>query len=155
VILRNSIGCCFRRDATIGKDSISYKTTTGRPVHHYGLAIEHSERDTIMTSPLISVLQTWRGTILLVFSIAIGSYFFCVKHRPGLRNIPGPLLAAFSDLDRLITAASGKQYLTHIKYHEKYGNLVRVGPKHVSFSNADLIPIVYGITSKFYKVSQI
>ena len=39
----------------------------------------------------------------------------------------------------------------HIDLHKKYGPLVRTGPNHVSFSDASLIPQIYGITSKFYK----
>lgn len=93
--------------------------------------------------------------ILLVLSIAVLVYFLYIKYCLGLKDIPGPLLAAFSNCDRIITAASGKQFLAHIGYHEKYGALVRVGPNHVSFSDADLIPVVYGITSKFYKVCEV
>ena len=39
----------------------------------------------------------------------------------------------------------------HLRLHDKYGPLVRIGPNHVSFSDASLIPKVYSITSKFYK----
>lgn len=39
----------------------------------------------------------------------------------------------------------------HLRLHEQYGELVRIGPNHVSFSDASLIPQVYGIASKFYK----
>ena len=41
--------------------------------------------------------------------------------------------------------------LYHLDLHSKYGPLVRVGPKHVSFSDATRIPQIYGITSKFHK----
>ena len=41
----------------------------------------------------------------------------------------------------------------HLKLHEKYGSLVRIGPNHVSFSDASLIPQIYSISSKFHKVS--
>ena len=74
------------------------------------------------------------------------------RYRKGLRDIPGPLFASISSLDRIITAASGNQFLTHIRYHNKYGPRVRVGPNHVSLSDGDVIPQIYGITTKFYKV---
>ncbi|KAL1970557.1 hypothetical protein VTN77DRAFT_4201 [Rasamsonia byssochlamydoides] len=83
--------------------------------------------------------------------VALLALLLRVTYRPGLRGIPGPFLARISPLDRILTALSGHQFKTHIKYHEKYGPLVRVGPNHVSFSDPDLLPIVYGITSKFYK----
>ena len=40
----------------------------------------------------------------------------------------------------------------HLKLHEKYGSLVRIGPSHVSFADSSLIPLVYDIKSRFYKV---
>lgn len=109
----------------------------------------------VMTSPLHDFSTSWTAAIVAALSAGVFGYLVYVKYRPGLRSIPGPLLAAVSNIDRIITAASGKQFLAHIKYHERYGPLVRVGPNHVSFSNADLIPVVYGITTKFYKVGKV
>lgn len=96
-----------------------------------------------------------QSTLLVLFLAFALSYIIRMKYRAGLRNIPGPFLASWSNLDRIVTAARGNQFLSHLRYHEKYGPLVRVGPNHVSFSNADLIPLVYGITSKFYKVREV
>lgn len=73
------------------------------------------------------------------------------KYAAGLRRVPGPLLASVSHLDRLWSCANGSQMDYHLKLHERYGSLVRVGPKHISFSDTSLIPLVYSITSKFYK----
>ncbi|KAL2414082.1 Cytochrome P450 monooxygenase [Exophiala dermatitidis] len=92
-------------------------------------------------------LSTLSGCLVLS-CLFIAVYIRC---RPGLRQIPGPFWASITPLDRLITAASGKQFLKHLEYHDKYGRLVRVGPNHVSFSDASLIPVVYGITSRFMK----
>lgn len=39
----------------------------------------------------------------------------------------------------------------HLKLHEQYGPLVRVGPNHVSISDASCIPVLYGINNKFWK----
>jgi cytochrome P450 len=73
------------------------------------------------------------------------------RHWPGLRSIPGPFLASISDLDRIWSCLAGQQMNYHLKLHEKYGPLVRVGPKHVSFSDGSLIPTVYGINTRFWK----
>ena len=100
---------------------------------------------------LLVFTATFQGVILLLCSLAVFVLLISVRYRKGLREIPGPFLASILSLDRLLTAASGEQFLTHIKYHKKYGPLVRVGPSHVSFSDASLIPQVYGITTKFYK----
>ncbi|EME88927.1 uncharacterized protein MYCFIDRAFT_103622, partial [Pseudocercospora fijiensis CIRAD86] len=72
-------------------------------------------------------------------------------YRPGLRKLPGPFLASISDLDRIWSCAKGLQMQYHIALHRRYGPFVRVGPNHVMFSDASLIPRVYGIASKFWK----
>ncbi|KAK1021542.1 hypothetical protein LTR33_018430, partial [Friedmanniomyces endolithicus] len=56
-----------------------------------------------------------------------------------------------SDADRIWSCATGMQMNYHLKLHERYGSLVRIGPKHISFSDSSLIPQIYGITSKFWK----
>lgn len=99
-------------------------------------------------------MTSWQSAAVAAVALlaVLVGYYASVRYRPGLRNIPGPFLASISDLDRLWSCASGLQMNYHIKLHEKYGPLVRVGPKHVSFSDAKLIPQVYTISSKFWKV---
>ena len=63
-----------------------------------------------------------------------------------------PFWASILPLDRILTAARGNQFDTHIRYHKKYGPYVRVGPNHISIANGDAIPQIYSITSKFDKV---
>jgi hypothetical protein len=75
--------------------------------------------------------------------------------RPGLRRLPGPFLARFSGLYRLSMVAGGRAPGEYQKIHEKYGRIVRVGPNHVSISDPSMIPLVYGIGSKFLKVSRV
>jgi hypothetical protein len=38
----------------------------------------------------------------------------------------------------------------HLRLHEQYGPLVRVGPQRVSFSDATLLTLAYGITTEFH-----
>lgn len=73
------------------------------------------------------------------------------RFRPGLRNIPGPFIASISNLDRIWSCARGLQQNYHLQLHNRYGRFVRIGPSHVSFSDPELIPQIYSITSKFYK----
>lgn len=102
---------------------------------------------------LISSLGVAGCSILLlaVFQLA---YLISIRYRPGLRKLPGPILASISDLDRLWSCAKGLQMNYHLRLHDQYGPLVRIGPKHVSFSDATLIPLVYGISTKFWKVGR-
>ena len=91
---------------------------------------------------------------VLVSLVAGLVYLIRIKYRPGLRHLPGPFLASITDLDRLWTCSRGHQMNYHLSLHEKHGSLVRIGPNHVSFSDAGLIPTVYNISSKFWKVSK-
>lgn len=106
---------------------------------------------------LPSLIPAYSTTIRL--AIVTGGIFLLgivlatkTRYRRGLKKVPGPFWASISPLDRIITSASGQQFKRHLEYHDKYGPVVRVGPNQVSFSNSDLIPHVYGITSRFYKV---
>ncbi|KAK1063221.1 hypothetical protein LTR74_009652 [Friedmanniomyces endolithicus] len=87
------------------------------------------------------------GALLLTTAL----YFTSIRFRLGLRDVSGPFLASISDADRIWSCATGLQMNYHLKLHEWYGPLVRIGPKHISFSDSSLIPQIYGITSKFWK----
>lgn len=88
--------------------------------------------------------------VLLITVVGVASTIL-TRYRAGLRSIPGPFLASISNLDRLWSCFTGQQMSYHLRLHEKYGPLVRIGPKHVSFSDGSLIPTVYGISTRFWK----
>ncbi|OAP58487.1 hypothetical protein AYL99_07577 [Fonsecaea erecta] len=93
------------------------------------------------TYPVLVVVGLW--VISLVYS----------RFRPGLRNIPGPPVAAYTKLWRLYDVYRGHAHLTAISLHEKYGPVVRIGPNHVSISDPTLIPVIYGIKENFTKTA--
>lgn len=71
-----------------------------------------------------------------------------------LRQIPGPFLAALSNLPRVTCILTNKAHDKHIDLHRKYGNLVRFGPNIVSIGDPAEIPNVYSFTGKFVKVNR-
>ena len=100
--------------------------------------------------PLYFTLK-WSGTTGVALLAVITVYMFYTRYRKGLRDIPGPFLASILPLDRVLSTVRGHQFATHLEYHRQYGPLVRVGPNHVSFSDARAIPLVYSINTKFFK----
>ncbi len=104
------------------------------------------------TLGLSKLATQWKGTAFILCLAIVLAILLSRRYRKGLRDIPGPFFASVLPLDRIVTAASGHLFLTHIKYHEKYGPRVRVGPNHVSISDANVIPQIYGITTAFTKV---
>ena len=73
------------------------------------------------------------------------------KYQPGLRDIPGPPVAAYTKLWRLFDVRSGQAHWTAIALHKKYGKLVRIAPNVVSVVDAAEIPKIYNIKGDFTK----
>jgi hypothetical protein len=74
------------------------------------------------------------------------------KYGRGVSRIPGPALAAWTGLWRLIDVSKGDAHNTAIALHRKHGKLVRIGPRHVSVSDPAAIQTIYGLKSGFTKV---
>ena len=91
-----------------------------------------------LTTPLLA------SAIALGFVLVVGS-LIANRFKPGLSDIPGPALAAYSKLWRLHNVRQGSAHLTAIELHRKYGKLVRIAPNVVSVGDAMEIPKIYNI----------
>ncbi|CAD6449404.1 7922718d-0402-41f7-a86e-2612013717c7 [Sclerotinia trifoliorum] len=89
--------------------------------------------------------------IVLSASIVSVSYLLWVYFNSPLRNVPGPFLAKFTNIWRLLDVYGGRAELTHQLLHKKYGEAVRIGPNTVSLSNPKLIPTLYNLKGDFPK----
>lgn len=69
-----------------------------------------------------------------------------------LRQIPGPLPAKFTNFQRMGWIGTKRAHLILQDMHERYGEVVRIGPNMVSFSNPEAIPTVYPTRPGFPKV---
>lgn len=67
------------------------------------------------------------------------------------QNIPGPFLAKFTDLWRLLAVWRRDSHETYLQLHKKYGDLVRIGPNCIIVSMPDTINTIYGISVKAIK----
>lgn len=80
--------------------------------------------------------------------------FFLVPYltsNTGIRDIPGPFFAKFTNLWLLLQARQGKRYLSVDEAHKKYGKLVRIQPDHVSVADESAITDIYGHGNGFLK----
>lgn len=73
------------------------------------------------------------------------------KYGGGLNHIPGPTLAPWTDLWRAVVVGGRRPELEHIRLHEKYGSLVRLGPRVVSLSDPAAIQVIYALNAGFVK----
>ncbi len=69
-----------------------------------------------------------------------------------LRQTPGPLPAKITNFQRMGWIGTKRAHLILQDMHEKYGDVVRIGPNMVSFSNPEAIPTVYPVRPGFPKV---
>jgi cytochrome P450 len=75
----------------------------------------------------------WQGTVI-----------FYNLHLHPLRSFPGPLLSRATPFAFAFQLVSGVQYLETQKLHERYGPVVRIGPKHLSFTDPRAWKDIYG-----------
>jgi benzoate 4-monooxygenase len=69
----------------------------------------------------------------------------------GIKAIPGPFAAKFSNLWLLLQARQGKRYKSVDEAHKEYGKLVRIQPNHVSVADESAINVIYGHGNGFLK----
>ncbi|KAJ5334997.1 hypothetical protein N7452_007400 [Penicillium brevicompactum] len=60
-----------------------------------------------------------------------------------LKDIPGPVLAKLTDLQRVWWVKTGRAHEFHRDMHAMYGPIVRFGPNMVSVSDPRVIPTIY------------
>lgn len=84
-----------------------------------------------------------------------GLLFWAVKNRyqNRLDKYPGPFLASITDWWRLLDVYGRRSEVTHRALHKKYGEVVRLGPNTLSFSNPQALKTIYGLNKGFNKVS--
>ncbi|KAH9481467.1 Cytochrome P450 monooxygenase FCK2 [Psilocybe cubensis] len=63
-----------------------------------------------------------------------------------LAQYPGPLLCKVSKFYLAFRSLNGKQYIYYDQLHEKYGNVVRIGPNELSICDANAIQPLLGNT---------
>ncbi|PVH76614.1 cytochrome P450-like protein [Cadophora sp. DSE1049] len=109
---------------------------------------------------LLESISELRGfAILGLVATVISAQLLRNKYGHGINHIPGPLLASFTDYWRLFVVWGRRPEATHIKLHEKYGDLVRIGPKMVLVADWEAAKKIYALNagyvkSGFYPVQQ-
>jgi hypothetical protein len=107
---------------------------------------------TILQSLAIHASAHITVTIILVLAISYFVSFLASYFKPGLRNLPGPKLAAFTRLWKVYISVKGDAQVTYQAIHKKYGPIVRTGPNHVSIGDPAMIPEMFNAGSDFTKV---
>ena len=99
---------------------------------------------------ILAFVSTYSLPLLLL--VIVGS-LLRNRYKPGLSDIPGPPLAAYTKLWRLYDVWKGQAHLTAIAIHRQHGPLVRIAPNVVSVADADAISKIYNIKGDFTKTA--
>lgn len=94
-----------------------------------------------------SLLAT--GAVALLVLLQLGRTWWRLRH------IPGPFFAKFTNLQRVYWVKTKRAHLILQEAHERYGELVRIGPNTVSIHNPEVLPTIYTARLGFPKVSRL
>ncbi|KAH6995544.1 cytochrome P450 [Ilyonectria sp. MPI-CAGE-AT-0026] len=98
------------------------------------------------------VPHSFRNAALLFLS-GVLLHLVVNKYGRRLNRVPGPWLAGFTDIWRLFIARGRRAQEVHLNLHERYGPVVRLGPRAVSVADPEAIKIIYSAGSGFLKTS--
>ncbi|KAJ5747630.1 uncharacterized protein N7511_009326 [Penicillium nucicola] len=91
----------------------------------------------------MTILDMMNLSTLAAATLALYAFYEVVQSFLYLSHVPGPIIAAFTNLQRVWWVKSGKAHEYHREMHEKYGKLVRFGPNMVSISDPSAMSIIY------------
>lgn len=101
---------------------------------------------------LPSLTANWPYVLSFVTTSILVLYFSNNYFDHGLNKYPGPFLASFTDAWRFSSVVRGKCQLELRELHEQLGDVVRIGPNALSFSNPQAIKAIYGLNNRLNKV---
>ncbi|GAM90952.1 hypothetical protein ANO11243_089990 [Dothideomycetidae sp. 11243] len=90
-------------------------------------------------------------SLLTLVAVYFLSYIPVYLEHASIRDIPGPITAAFSNLWLMYQCRRGRRYQAVDQAHKRYGKLVRIQPHHVSVADAGAIQTIYGHGNGFLK----
>ncbi|KAI0418208.1 benzoate 4-monooxygenase cytochrome P450 [Xylaria grammica] len=87
----------------------------------------------------IAMLLVFMGLSWWVYGVLYNIYFH------PLRGVPGPRIAAISNIPYCVWLLSGRMPYKLLELHDRYGHAVRTAPNEVSFSSAQSWADIYGV----------
>jgi hypothetical protein len=89
------------------------------------------------------------GTVILACILLQILY---TRYYGGLSAIPGPFSASFCNYWRVVAVYKSDMPKRNMAVHKKYGPVVRIGPKHVSFASPEALVTIHGSRQAYPKV---
>lgn len=101
----------------------------------------------IVKDSLSVSLQYWPVAVVLIVS----AFLLHQRFQKGLSRYPGPFLASMTDLWHVYDAVRDYQRSAWLRWHDTYGDVVRIAPNKLSFADPKVIPDILGPGKDFRK----
>ncbi|OBT38851.1 hypothetical protein VE00_10578 [Pseudogymnoascus sp. WSF 3629] len=105
------------------------------------MALGNSISGVILVVP--ATIGTFASLLLLAVLLTCGYILYNVYLHP-LSKYPGPFWSAATHIPRVRVLLSGQLSYHVLELHEKYGDVVRIGPNELSYNNANAWKDIYG-----------
>ena len=92
------------------------------------------------------------GEVLYIFLSLLIFALLRARYSRGLNKFNGPFLASITNFWKVWYAFTSSQKRMYADVHEKYGDIVRVGPNELSFADPKAIREIYGPGGSSQKV---
>ena len=99
-----------------------------------------------------NILPFVRDYYVALLTLLTAAYLFRNRYQKGFAKYPGPFLASLTDWWRFVDVYGRRPERTHIRLHEEYGDVVRLGPNTLSFGSPEALKAIYGPNKGFVKV---
>lgn len=96
-------------------------------------------------------LDKQQAATILALGISIVLVYQLFHSYWQLQHIPGPFFAKFTNLHRFVLVRCGFIHLYQAKAHQRYGPIVRFGPKMVSICDPEAIHTIFHMRTGFVK----
>ncbi|KAF7310178.1 hypothetical protein MIND_00391400 [Mycena indigotica] len=112
---------------------------------HYPLLCLLLQPLLLLAPPFLYTLHSVLATTGVFFTtLALSTALYRLSPWHPLAHVPGPPLAKLSKLWGVRLQMSGARHLVLKHLHERYGDVVRIGPNEVSIATADAVKSVLG-----------
>lgn len=118
------------------------------PIDRFKAQDESNPLATALVSRIFIFLVHW-SFVLVPAAIVLRAVYR--KYASPLRKYPGPWLASYTRLWKVISTASTRTHYDHLHIHRKYGPVVRIAPDEVSISSPEAARAVLSAGKRFYK----
>ncbi|KAH8204472.1 hypothetical protein TruAng_001388 [Truncatella angustata] len=115
---------------------------------------------TIQSASVDTLLQDfkqhadWQSGVAVVVILGLFTYLsvsLLTEALSPLRRYPGPFLAKWTNIWRLLQVRTGHYHLEVKRLHDQYGPIIRIGPNILDLDIPGLIKTIYGIDGRWCK----